>query len=139
MAGRPLPGTPPTEAPPDEAEAIRSETGGLAPLAAGQPQEAATAFARAVGHWRQLGLMVWLGRALSLQVTAARHAGERPAANHLLTQAGDVLDQLKVPARSRPTVLTPLGDQRHGTWVPVAYTAPRRLGRAVEGTRLESV
>jgi hypothetical protein len=72
-------------------------------------------FARAVGHWRQLGLTVWLGRALSLQGAAARRAGDRPAADRLLAQAGEVLDRLKTPAKARPTVLSPLADQRDGT------------------------
>jgi len=95
-----------------EVEAIRSETTGLAALAAGQPEEAAAAFARAVDLWRQLGLTVWLGRALSLQAAAARRAGDRPAADRLLAQAGEVLDGLKTPAQARPTVLSPLADQR---------------------------
>jgi class 3 adenylate cyclase/tetratricopeptide (TPR) repeat protein len=114
LAGHP-PAGPPTTAPPEEleVEAIRSETAGLAGLAAGQPAAAAAAFARAAGHWRQLGLTVWLGRALSLQAAAARRAGDQPAADRLLAQAGEVLDRLKIPAQTRPTVLSPLGD-RHG-------------------------
>jgi hypothetical protein len=109
----------PTAAPPDEVEveAIRSETAGLADLAAGQPEEAAAAFARAAGHWRQLGLTVWLGRALSLQAAAARRAGDQPAADRLLAKAGAVLDRLKIPAQTRPTVLSPLGDRRDGRGV----------------------
>jgi hypothetical protein len=97
-----------------ETEAIRAETGGLAALAAGQETEAAAAFARAVGHWRQLGLTVWLARALSLQAAAAVRAGDRPAADHLLAQAAEVFDQLKTPAYARPTVLAPLGDRGAG-------------------------
>jgi hypothetical protein len=89
---------------------------GRALLGAGRPEEAA-AFARAVDTWRQLGLTVWLARALSLQATAARHAADRPAADHLLTQADDVLNRLRVPAHARPTVLAPLGEQRGGPWV----------------------
>jgi hypothetical protein len=96
LAGHPPTG-PPAPPPPDEAEA------------------AAAAFARAVGHWRQLGLTVWLGRALSLQAAAARRAGDRPAADRLLAQAGEILDRLKTPAKARPTVLSPLADQRDGT------------------------
>jgi len=116
LAGRPPPVVPGAAAPPEEVEveveAIRSETTGLAALAAGQPEEAAAAFARAVDLWRQLGLTVWLGRALSLQAAAARRGGDRPAADRLLAQAGEVLDGLKTPAQARPTVLSPLADQR---------------------------
>ena len=110
LAGHPPADVSRTAAPSGEVEAsaIRSETAGLTALAAGQP-EAAVAFARAADHWRQLGLTVWLGRALSLQATAARQAGDHPAAGRLLTQASEVLDQLKVPVHARPTVLVPLG------------------------------
>ncbi|HEV3463719.1 MAG TPA: hypothetical protein VG846_07030 [Actinomycetota bacterium] len=113
LAGHP-PAGPPPAGPPDEveAEAIRSETAGLTAMAAGQAKEAAAAFARAVDRWRQLGLTVWLGRALSLQATAARRANDRPAADRLPAQAGEILDRLKVPAHARPTVLAPLGEQR---------------------------
>jgi hypothetical protein len=115
LAGHPVAG-PPTAPPPHgfeaETEAIRSETGGLAALAAGQEAEAAAAFARAADHWRQLGLTVWLGRSLSLQAAAAGRAGDRAAADHLLAQAAEVLDQLKTPAYARPTALTPLGERR---------------------------
>jgi hypothetical protein len=96
-----------------EVEAIRSETAGLADLAAGRP-EAAVAFASAAGHWRQLGMTVWLGRAISLEAAAARLAGDRPAADRLLAQAGEVLDRLRIPAQARPGVLFPLGDGRDG-------------------------
>jgi hypothetical protein len=73
LAGHPRT-DPPTASPPSEveAEAIRSETGGLAALTAGEAEEAAAAFTRAVDHWRRLGLTVWLARALSLQSAAAR-------------------------------------------------------------------
>jgi len=116
LAGHPPTG-PPAPPPPDEVEveAIRSETAGLAGLEVGQAEAAAAAFAHAVGHWRQLGLTVWLGRALSLQAAAARRAADRPAADRLLAQAGEVLDRLKTPAKARPTVLSPLADQRDGT------------------------
>ncbi|HET7517340.1 MAG TPA: hypothetical protein VFN05_06535, partial [Actinomycetes bacterium] len=76
---------------------------------------AVAAFAGAVDHWRQLGLTVWLGRALSLQAAAARHAGDHPAADRLLTQASELLDRLKAPAHARPSVLAPLGSQQDGT------------------------
>jgi len=101
----------PTASPPSEveAEAIRSETGGLAALTAGEAGAAAAAFARAVDHWRQLGVTVWLGRALSLQSAAARRMADQPTAEGLLTQADDVLDRLKTPPHARPTVLAPLG------------------------------
>jgi class 3 adenylate cyclase len=116
LAGQPLTG-PTTAPPPDEveAEAIRSETAGLAALAAGRAQDAAAAFAGAVDRWRQLGLTAWLARAHALQAAAARRAADRPAADRLLAQAADVLDRLKVPAQARPTVLAPLGDQPDGT------------------------
>ena len=115
LAGHPVVG-PPTAPPPHgfepETEAIRSENGALAALAAGQAAEAAAAFARAVGHWRQLGLTVWLGRSLSLQAAAAVRAGDRATADHLLAQAAETLDHLKTPAYARPTVLTPLDERR---------------------------
>ena len=114
LAGHPRT-SPPTAPPPDEveAQAIRSETGGLAALAAGQAEAAAAAFARAVDLWRQLGLTVWLARALSLQATATRHSADRPTADRLLAQADNVLNRLRVPASARPTVLAPL-DEQHG-------------------------
>jgi hypothetical protein len=113
LAGHP-PAGPPAPAPTDEveAEAIRSETAGLVDLATGRAEAAATAFARAVGLWQQLGLTVWLGRALSLQAATARRAGDRPAADRLLAQAGEVLDHLRTPAQARPTVFSLL-DGRH--------------------------
>jgi hypothetical protein len=98
LAGRPATGRDP--APPAgevEAEAIRAESGGLAALATGAAKEAAAAFAGAADRWRQLGLTVWLGRAMALQAGADR----------LLTQAGEVLDRIGTPVRSRPTVLAP--------------------------------
>jgi hypothetical protein len=99
---------------------------GRARLGAGHPEEAAAeleralasataagaaaaAFARAVDHWRKLGVTVWLARALSLQSAAARRMADQPTAEGLLTQADDVLDRLKTPAHARPTVLAPLG------------------------------
>jgi hypothetical protein len=108
LAGHPLAGPPqPPHGFEAETEAIRSETAGLTALAAGQETAAAAAFASAVGHWRQLGLTAWLGRALSLQAAAAGRAGD-----HLLAQAAEVLDQLKTPAYARRSVLTPLGERR---------------------------
>jgi hypothetical protein len=115
LAGQPV-ANPPTAPPPHgfeaETEAIRSETGGLVAVAAGHDAEAAAAFASAAGHWRQLGLTVWLARALSLQAAAAVRAGDHAAADHLLTQAAEVLDQLKTPSYARGSVLTPLGERR---------------------------
>lgn len=110
LAGHPRT-DPPTASPPSEveAEAIRTETGGLAALTAGEGEEAAAAFTRAVDPWRQLGLTVWLARALSLQSAAARRMADQPTADRLLTRADDVLDRLKTPAHARPAVLAPLG------------------------------
>jgi hypothetical protein len=108
LAGRPPAGRAP--APPAgevEAEAIRAESGGLAVLATGAAEEAATAFAGAADRWRQLGLTVWLGRAMALQAEAARRTGDHAGADRLLTQAGQVLDRIGTPARSRPAVLAP--------------------------------
>jgi tetratricopeptide (TPR) repeat protein len=117
LAGHPPAVASPTAAPSEEVEAsaIGSETAGLTALTAGRPEAAVAAFAGAVEHWRQLGLTVWLGRALSLQATAARHAGDHPAADRLLTQASELLDRLKAPAHARPTVLAPLGNEQDGT------------------------
>jgi hypothetical protein len=110
LAGHPRT-DPPTASPPSEveAEAIRTETGGLAALTAGEGEEAAAAFTRAVDPWRQLGLTVWLARALPLQSAAARRMADQPTADRLLTRADDVLDRLKTPAHARPAVLAPLG------------------------------
>jgi class 3 adenylate cyclase/tetratricopeptide (TPR) repeat protein len=108
LAGRPPAGRAP--APPAgeaEAEAIRAESGGLAALATGAAKEAAAAFAGAADRWRQLGLTVWLGRAMALQAEAARRTGDQAGADRLLTQAGEVLDRIGTPARSRPAVLAP--------------------------------
>jgi hypothetical protein len=113
LAGHPPADVSRTAAPSEEVEtsAIRSETAGLTALSSGHPDEAVAAFARAADHWRQLGLTVWLARALSLQATAARQTGDHPTADRLSTGASEVLDQLKAPAHARPTVLTPLGGQ----------------------------
>jgi class 3 adenylate cyclase/tetratricopeptide (TPR) repeat protein len=108
LAGRPPAGRAP--APPAgevEAEAIRAESGGLAALAAGAVEEAAAAFAGAAERWRQLGLTVWLGRAMALQAAVAHRTGDQGAADRLLAQAGEVLDRIGTPARSRPAVLAP--------------------------------
>jgi hypothetical protein len=91
-----------------EVEAILAENAGLADLSAGRVEEATAAFALAVERWRRLGLTVWLGRALSLRAAAAERAGDRAAAEPPLAQAGDVLDRIRTPARSRPGVLAPL-------------------------------
>jgi class 3 adenylate cyclase/tetratricopeptide (TPR) repeat protein len=105
-AARPAPAPPaPSEV---EAEAIAAETGGLAALAAGRAGEAVAAFALAVERWRRLGFTVWLGRALSLQAAAARRSGDHPGAEQLLAGATEVLDRVRTPARSRPTVLAPI-------------------------------
>jgi hypothetical protein len=108
LAGRPAGRAP---APPSgevEAEAIRAESGGLAALAAGAAGEATTAFAEAAERWRQLGLTVWLGRAMAFQAVVAYRTGDQPGADRLLTQAGEVLDRIGTPAGSRPTVLAPV-------------------------------
>jgi class 3 adenylate cyclase/tetratricopeptide (TPR) repeat protein len=113
LAGRPPASRAPT--PPGgevEAEAIRAESGGLAALAAGAAEEAAAAFAGAADRWRQLGLTVWLGRALALQAAVARRTGDRAGADRLLAEAGKVLDRIGTPARSRPAVLAPPSPMR---------------------------
>jgi hypothetical protein len=115
LAGRPPAGLPPP-APPNEVEveAIQTESNGLAALTQGRTEEATAAFSLAVERWQRLGFTVWLGRALSLHATAARQAGDHPAAEQLLARAGDVLDRIKTPARSRPGVLAPLDRPTRG-------------------------
>ena len=115
LAGRPPAGLPPP-APPNEVEveAIQTESNGLAALTQGHTEEATAAFSLAVERWQRLGFTVWLGRALSLHATAARQAGDHPAAEQLLARAGDVLDRIKTPARSRPGVLAPLDRPTRG-------------------------
>jgi hypothetical protein len=110
LAGHPRT-DPPTASPPSEveAEAIRSETGGLAALTAGEAEEAAAAFTRAVDHWRRLGLTVWLARAPPSSRRRPAAWPHRPTADRLLTRADDVLDRLRTPAHACPTVLAPLG------------------------------
>ena len=110
LASRP-PATPPPQALPNEVEveAIRAESTGLAALSSGRTAQATAAFSVAVQQWQQLGLTVWLARALSLHAAAARQAGEVANADQLLTRAGEVLDRVKTPVRSRPGVLAPLG------------------------------
>jgi tetratricopeptide (TPR) repeat protein len=110
LTGRP-PGTPPPHTPPSEVEveAVRAESNGLAALSSGRTGDATAAFALAVRQWQQLGLTVWLARALSLQATAARRGGDVSDADRLLARAGEVMDRVKTPVRSRPGVLAPLG------------------------------
>jgi hypothetical protein len=74
----------------------------------GRTEAATAAFALAVQRWQQLGLTVWLGRALSLQAEAVRRADDLRRAGRLGFQAGDVLDRIKTPARHRPGVLSPI-------------------------------
>ena len=44
---------------------------------------------------------------MALQAEAARRTGDQNGADRLLTQAGEVLDRIATPARSRPAVLAP--------------------------------
>jgi hypothetical protein len=44
---------------------------------------------------------------LALQAAVARRTGDRAGADRLLAQAGEVLDRIGTPARSRPAVLAP--------------------------------
>jgi hypothetical protein len=44
---------------------------------------------------------------MALQAGAARRTGDQAGADRLLTQAGEVLDRIGTPVRSRPTVLAP--------------------------------
>jgi class 3 adenylate cyclase/tetratricopeptide (TPR) repeat protein len=90
-----------------EVEAIVAESDGLVALSEGSTGEATAAFAAAVERWRQLGLTVWLARALSLQAETARRAGDLRRAGGLRSQAGTVLDRIKTPARHRAGVLSP--------------------------------
>jgi class 3 adenylate cyclase/tetratricopeptide (TPR) repeat protein len=108
MTGRPLAGLLPEGAKEIEVEAIVAESDGLAALLEGRTEAATAAFALAVQRWQQLGLTVWLGRALSLQAEAVRRADDLRRAGRLRSQAGSVLDRIKTPARHRPGVLSPI-------------------------------
>jgi class 3 adenylate cyclase/tetratricopeptide (TPR) repeat protein len=108
MTGRPPLGLLPEGAREIEVEAIVAESDGLVALMEGRTEAATAAFALAVQRWQQLGLTVWLGRALSLQAEAVRRADDLRRAGRLGLQAGDVLDRIKTPARHRPGVLSPI-------------------------------
>jgi class 3 adenylate cyclase/tetratricopeptide (TPR) repeat protein len=108
MTGRPLAGLLPEGAREIEVEAIVAESDGLVALLEGRTEAATAAFALAVQRWQQLGLTVWLGRALSLQAEAVRRADDLRRAGRLGFQAGNVLDRIKTPVRHRPGVLSPI-------------------------------
>jgi class 3 adenylate cyclase len=104
---------PPAESLPEgareiEVEAIVAESDGLLALFDGHTEAAAAAFALAVERWQQLGLTVWLGRALSLQAEAVRRSGDHRRAARLQARTANVLDRIKTPARHRSGVLSPL-------------------------------
>ena len=44
---------------------------------------------------------------MALQAAATDRTGDQAGADRLLAQAGEVLDRIGTPARSRPTVLAP--------------------------------
>jgi len=108
MTGRPLAGLLPEGARESEVEAIVAESDGLVALLEGRTEAATAAFALAVQRWQQLGLTVWLGRALSLQAEAVRRADDLRRARRLGFQAGNVLDRIKTPVHHRPGVLSPI-------------------------------
>ena len=108
MGGRPPSGLLPAGASEIEVEAIVAESDGLVALSEGRSEAAAAAFALAVQRWQQLGLTVWLARARSLQAEAVRRAGDLRRAGRLRSQAGNVLERIKTPARHRPGVLSPI-------------------------------
>jgi hypothetical protein len=108
MTARPPAGLLPEGAREIEVEAIVAESDGLVALFQGRSEAAVAAFALAVQRWQQLGLTVWLGRARSLQAEAVRRAGDPRRAGRLRSQAGNVLDRIKTPARHRPGVLSPI-------------------------------
>jgi class 3 adenylate cyclase/tetratricopeptide (TPR) repeat protein len=108
MTGRPPAGLLPEGAKEIEVEAIVAESDGLVALLEGRTDAAMAAFALAIQRWQQLGLTAWLGRARSLQAEAVRQAGDLRRAGRLRSQAGNVLDRIKTPARHRPGVLSPI-------------------------------
>jgi len=108
MTRRPPAGRLPADARELEVEAIVAETDGLLALFDGRTEAAAIAFALAVERWQQLGLTVWLGRALSLQAEAARRSGDHRRAARLQSRTTNILDRIKTPARHRPGVLSPI-------------------------------
>ena len=91
-----------------EVEAIVAENDGLLALFEGRTEVATAAFALAVERWQQLGLTVWLGRALSLQAEALRRSGGHRRAARLDSRATNVMDRIKTPARHRPGILSPI-------------------------------
>jgi tetratricopeptide (TPR) repeat protein len=111
MTGRPpsgISGILPAGAREIEVEAIVAESDGFVALFEGRTQAAMAAFALAVQRWQQLGFTAWLGRARSFQAEAFRRAGDLRRAGRLRSQAGNVLDRIKTPARHRPGVLSPI-------------------------------
>jgi tetratricopeptide (TPR) repeat protein len=105
MTGRPPSGLLPEGAREIEVEAVVAESDGLVALFEGRSEAAAAAFTLAVQRWQQLGRTVW---ARSLQAEAVRRAGDLRRAGRLRSQAGNVLDRIKTPARHRPGMLSPI-------------------------------
>jgi class 3 adenylate cyclase/tetratricopeptide (TPR) repeat protein len=108
MTRRPPAGRPQEGAMETEVEAIVAENDGLLALFEGRTEVATAAFALAVERWQQLGLTVWLGRALSLQAEALRRSGGHRRAARLDSRATNVMDRIKTPARHRPGILSPI-------------------------------
>ena len=108
LSRRPPAGSLPAGAREIEVEAIVAESDGLLALFEGRTEAATAAFALAVERWQQLGLTVWLGRALSLQAEAAHRSGGHRRAARLQSRTANILDRVKTPARHRPGVLSPL-------------------------------
>jgi hypothetical protein len=91
-----------------EVEAILAESDGLVALLQGDTEAATSAFALAIQRWQQLGLTVWLGRALSLQAEAVRQSRDSRRSRRLRSRAASILDRIKTPARHQLGVLTPI-------------------------------
>jgi class 3 adenylate cyclase/tetratricopeptide (TPR) repeat protein len=91
-----------------EVEAILAESDGLVALLQGDTEAATSAFALAIQRWQQLGLTVWLGRALSLQAEAVRQGRDSRRSRRLRSRAASILDRIKTPARHQLGVLTPI-------------------------------
>lgn len=91
-----------------ESRAVTVENEGLALLQGGNDLGAAEAFERSEASWQELGLTVWLARAMAFRAEALRRAGRAGQARPVEARGRSILDQLETPARSRPMILSPL-------------------------------
>jgi hypothetical protein len=93
-------GTPRRASP--EVQAMVEENRALLALRSGDAEEAAEGFHRAIVRWEDLGLTVWLARALAFRADALRAAKRSAQARRMESRAAEVLAAIEAPRGALP-------------------------------------